>query len=348
VAVSLLSSDNIVKVSVIIPTKNSGETIRQCLTTLFDQTFRDFEVIIIDGNSTDKTIEIVKSFPIKKMLTENFGAHQGARSLARNMGVSIADGIFLAFADADCYFKKDWLQTIWNQFEENKSLAILGGNDAVPPEDSLLAHSTAFMENVQKQNMRIGLDACFIIKNCNMACRKETYNALGGLSPNALYGEECDFCLRVFSANMLVKFDPTLIVFHHRRQKLTRFIKHSWEGVKLYRSCSAATFEKYEMKNPTTRNEVLLSIALIFGLVTIIIAFFTGVFLEVILAYISLFVLFNLGYMFVALRRLGFEKGVYLLPLVLNITVAVRILGFLVSPFLRRRKKIWQRKLTQS
>lgn len=330
------------KISVIIPTKNSGATIEQCLSTLFSQTFRDFEVIIIDGNSADETIKIVSHFPIKKILGEKLGVYKGARAQARNMGVMIADGDVLAFADSDCFFKNNWLETIWREFEEDTGLGILGGSDLVPPEDSALSHATAILESIQKTKVRTGLDACFVIKNCNMACRKDFFRSLGGLNAQALYGEELDFCLKASSSKLHIKFDPSIVVFHHRTRGLIPFVKHSWEAVKLYRSSSTETFAKFELMNPTNRNDLFLVVALFFGLGALFLASFLGLFFEVFAALFAVYLVMNVAYMLIALNRLGFRKGFYLLPLVLSVTIVMRIIAFLVSPLLRRHTLVFK------
>ncbi len=55
------------KISVIIPVKNEAEKIERCLEAVFNQTIKPFEVIVVDGHSTDKTVERVRKFPVKPL-----------------------------------------------------------------------------------------------------------------------------------------------------------------------------------------------------------------------------------------------------------------------------------------
>jgi hypothetical protein len=98
------------KVSVIIPTWNHAKELMDCLSALEAQTYRDFEVIIVDDASTDNTREVVAgartSFPLRYIrLDVNGGA-----PAARNRGAREATGSFLLFLDADVILRNDALQ----------------------------------------------------------------------------------------------------------------------------------------------------------------------------------------------------------------------------------------------
>ena len=82
-------------VSVIIPTYNSGRTIRQCLESLRKQTYKNIEIIIVDKFSKDKTIEIAKKYNVK-IIQSN-----AEMSEARNIGLKEAKGKYILFIDAD-------------------------------------------------------------------------------------------------------------------------------------------------------------------------------------------------------------------------------------------------------
>jgi glycosyltransferase involved in cell wall biosynthesis len=88
----------VVNVSVIIPCFNSEKTIRETLESVFAQTYQDFEVIVVDDGSTDRSAEIVQSFNEK---IEYIYQNNGGQSAARNTGIRAARGKYLAFLDAD-------------------------------------------------------------------------------------------------------------------------------------------------------------------------------------------------------------------------------------------------------
>jgi glycosyltransferase involved in cell wall biosynthesis len=110
------------KISVVIPAFNEEALIPRCLTALLNQTEKPFEIIVIDNNSTDKTVEIVKKFPVK-IITEK---KQGI-SYARNAGFALATGDVLARIDADTIVPENWIESIAKHFTQDKNLIALSG-----------------------------------------------------------------------------------------------------------------------------------------------------------------------------------------------------------------------------
>ncbi len=89
-------------VSIIMPAYNSASTISESIQSVLDQTFKSWELLIIDDQSIDNTIEIVKDFISKdKRINLLALTNNGGLSNARNSGIKIAKGKFLAFLDAD-------------------------------------------------------------------------------------------------------------------------------------------------------------------------------------------------------------------------------------------------------
>jgi glycosyltransferase involved in cell wall biosynthesis len=93
------------KLSVIIPTYNEEQDIVDCVASLSKQSYKDFEIIVVDDGSTDKTVELIKNVQIYKQ------RHQGP-ALARNLGAKHAKGDVLVFVDADMTFDRKFLQML--------------------------------------------------------------------------------------------------------------------------------------------------------------------------------------------------------------------------------------------
>jgi glycosyltransferase involved in cell wall biosynthesis len=110
-------------ISVIIPTYNEEKNIERCLKAFENQTIsrKDFEIIIVDGQSTDKTIEIAEKYADKVIQQVSKGVGG-----ARNDGARIAKGDILVTTDADCVPYHEWLEIVQNHFSEEGIVAVTG------------------------------------------------------------------------------------------------------------------------------------------------------------------------------------------------------------------------------
>lgn len=118
------------RVSIIIITFNSGDTIEKCLSSVFEVKYpRDkCEVIVVDAGSTDRTLEIVKKFPVDKLIVEE-GALRGK---ARKIGVQEATGEILVMIDSDLSsLDNDWLVEAVREFNDPR-VAVVRGDDLIP------------------------------------------------------------------------------------------------------------------------------------------------------------------------------------------------------------------------
>ena len=93
------------KISVVIPTYNYGHLLGKTIQSVLNQTFRDFEIIVIDDGSTDNTREVASTFPVRYFYQTN-----QKLAAARNKGVELAQGEYIAFLDSDDVLLKGALE----------------------------------------------------------------------------------------------------------------------------------------------------------------------------------------------------------------------------------------------
>lgn len=106
------------KLTIILPTYNNQKTLDECLKSIFCQKFpkKDFEVLLIDGGSDDKTLEIAKKYPVKILHNE-----KRVEEAARILGINIAKGKIIGFVDADnVLVGNDWLEKMIFPFEDER------------------------------------------------------------------------------------------------------------------------------------------------------------------------------------------------------------------------------------
>ena len=104
--------------SIVIPTYNQGKYLEKCIISCLNQTYKNYEIIIIDNNSTDSTNEILKKYE-KKVVIKKID-NQGVISKSRNLAHKIAKGNWIAQLDTDDYFSPE-------KFEKTKD-AILNNS----------------------------------------------------------------------------------------------------------------------------------------------------------------------------------------------------------------------------
>jgi glycosyltransferase involved in cell wall biosynthesis len=108
-------------VSVIIPTYNHGRYLGRALQSVIDQTYTNWEAIVIDNHSTDNTDEVMASFAsphIKYLKIHN----KGVIAASRNAGIFAANGDWVAFLDSDDWWTNDKLQACFNCIDDNVDL----------------------------------------------------------------------------------------------------------------------------------------------------------------------------------------------------------------------------------
>lgn len=99
-------------ISVIVPIYNTEKYLKKCLDSIRNQTFTDFEVILVDDGSTDKSSEICKEFTDNDKRFKYYYKENGGSSSARNLGLRQATGEYIAFIDSDDSIDKDYLETL--------------------------------------------------------------------------------------------------------------------------------------------------------------------------------------------------------------------------------------------
>ena len=141
------------KFSIIVPVYNTEKYLKRCLDSIKSQTFKDYEVIIVNDGSTDNSSDIISKYPYKVINQENLGL-----SMARNNGVKASIGDYLIFLDSDDYIEKDLLKEINNSLSNSPDLVRYQIKDVFDNEDNINYEETPF-------DNKNGVDAFKFITN---------------------------------------------------------------------------------------------------------------------------------------------------------------------------------------
>lgn len=137
-------------VSVIVPIYNSASTLRRCLESLVAQSFKDFELILVDDGSTDGSLRICREYADADPRIKVFSQANGGVSAARNLGLSNASGDYVAFCDSDDMVREFWLSSMMS-VSGKAGLAVCGYDMYRPESDSwtirTLGHTEIFTDD---------------------------------------------------------------------------------------------------------------------------------------------------------------------------------------------------------
>jgi len=115
-----MSFSNLPLVSVVIPTFNSENFIKETIYSVLNQTYQNFEIVIVDDESTDNTVSILQNLSDKdKRITYYQIPHSGRPSVPRNYGVEKSNGEYIAFLDSDDIWVKNKLEKQLSEFEKH-------------------------------------------------------------------------------------------------------------------------------------------------------------------------------------------------------------------------------------
>jgi len=208
------------KVSVVVATYNGGRTLQSCLESLQGLNYPDYEVILVDDGSTDRTPEIAQRFPSVRYIRQaNLGL-----SAARNTGIRAAQGEIVAFTDDDCRADEDWLYYLIGDLVRGGFVGI-GGHNFLPPEDSCVAAAVVVSPGGPAHVMLTDREAEHI-PGCNMAFFKWALEEIGMFNP--IYrkaGDDVDLCWRLQERNYTIGFSPAGFVWHYRRSTVKAYLK---------------------------------------------------------------------------------------------------------------------------
>jgi len=163
------------KISVVVPTFNEEQNIVNCLESLQKQTIPKeyYEVIVVDGNSKDRTRELAEPLADKVIIqtSKKVGG-------ARNDGAAISSGEIIATTDADCVIPENWLEKIIRSFEKDDRVVQLYGT-VLPLEPGIKFRFYLALANIFS---RIGYytHTLYYTLGCNTAFTRSAYMKIGG------------------------------------------------------------------------------------------------------------------------------------------------------------------------
>lgn len=211
------------KVSAIIPVYNAEVTLRQCLGSVLNQTYGNYEVVVVDNNSTDSTRGIIMEFQKKDARVRYIFERHRSVGLARNTGIKESSGEILIFTDSDCIVPENWIEGLTGPIRcEDENVAAGPAWDAV---------GNYWTKNIQKRNM-----GAFEAKqkekyiDCldgnNFAIKAALMKRLM-FDPEIRMCDDFDFCIRLRRVAQ-IRYMESVKVGHYHPSSFKKIIKMSF------------------------------------------------------------------------------------------------------------------------
>jgi glycosyltransferase involved in cell wall biosynthesis len=232
------------QVSAIICTHNRDRYLGAAIDSLLAQDFPNFEVIVVDNASSDRTREVTESRLGDSRLKYIYEPVTGL-SVARNTGAKAAQGQILAYLDDDAVATPHWLASLYRAYEENQKLAIAGGKVTLLWQDGTIAPtwlSDSLAGNLGLYDLgdkmvyidRPGLTP----RGLNYSIRREFLDQIGGFDPNLgrvgknlLSNEELHMTNLALQSGWQVVYIPEALVAHNvapERVQRSWFLSRGW------------------------------------------------------------------------------------------------------------------------
>lgn len=210
-------------ISIIITTFNEAKTIKSLLNSFLELRGRTEEVVIVDGGSSDKTVQIIEED--KKEFKKNgidlrVYIKKGNRSVGRNEAIRLAKGEVIAITDAGCELDKDWLINITKPFKD-KTVNVVSGYYSAKTETifekCIVPYVLVMPDKIKKEE--------FLPATRSMAIRKKTWEEVGGFPEEYSDNEDFVFANLLKEKGEKIVFAPNAIVYWYPRNNIKDFYK---------------------------------------------------------------------------------------------------------------------------
>lgn len=311
-------------VSIIIPVRNVGKIIGQCLESLrnLDYPKERYEVIIADSESNDETGTIVQKYKAVLVSTPKRSVCAG-----RNAGFKVARGEIIAFSDADCVMDKNWIKNSLKYFQDPKVGAV-GGPNITPANDTPFAKAVGFVfdQAIFSAGSIHGrilnkVKEVKSIPGCNVIYRREALEKVFPIDETIFEAEDYITNHKIRQLGYKLLYTPDTFLWHYRRPTPKNFFKQ------IYRyAIGRLIIGKKDIKMINCIHIVVgFGIPILLSLALILILLNPYWFLY----FITFFCLLAVVYFFLALLKTKSLKAALFVPPTILILFSAWSLGFL-------------------
>ena len=216
-------------ISIVIPTYNRKIKLKNCLDSLFAQSYsRDaFEIIVIDDGSVDGTQDMLCALSKINSNLRCFMQNHSGPAAARNLGIKHSRAEIIGFTDSDCVLDQDWVKRMVEEHSLEKHIAAIGGFTEVDSHNIKSQVSQSLSDGAIETQIS-GKSETIFFPTCNVSFKRD--DLISGF--NELFplpaGEDLDFFWRLFKNGSRFSYKKDIKVFHDCHADLASFLKQAY------------------------------------------------------------------------------------------------------------------------
>lgn len=215
-----------IELSLIIPVFNRPQEVDELLESLTRQTYKQFEVVIVEDGSTIGCKDRVDKYA-NKLRVSYFAKPNSGPGLSRNFGAEVASGNYYVFLDSDCIIPENYIETLIHRLTHD-CIDAFGGPDKADKSfsNTQKAINYAMTSFFTTGGIRGGSEKLdkFYPRSFNMGYSKEVFSKTGGFS-SMRFGEDIDMSIRILAAGYKTKLISGAYVYHKRRTNFKQFFR---------------------------------------------------------------------------------------------------------------------------
>jgi len=227
-----------IEVSIVIPCRNEEKFIRKCLNSIIEQDYpkENFEVLVVDGSSEDRSKEIVKSFSEKYSFIKLLENPQRYTPFGLNIGIKNSRGEIIARMDAHAGYEKDYISKCVKYLKEYDADNIGGVMKTLPTADTIIAKAIAVCLSHPfgaASDFRLGSKKPKLVDTVFGGCyKREVFEKIGYYNENLIRSQDLEFNLRLKKAGRKILLVPEILAYYYSQDNFRDFFWHNFrDGV---------------------------------------------------------------------------------------------------------------------